>query len=556
MRLIPARKWAYVLFSALLQIAIFPIAGPLPYWRAFLCWFALISFLVALVEDSSQGRPVNIREAALLGYACGFVWYVGNCYWIYQTMRIYGGLPPVVSLGILILFALYLGLYHALFAVLVVIVRRSPLNIRGALLVAPFAWTAVELARSRITCFPWDLLGYSQVDNLYLSGAASLGGVMFVGFIIAGINAAMVPLFVRTGWKRVTSPLIGFAFAVGIQLSVTHLTMAPVATHAKEQVAVMMQENIEVGAVAKETAPLSLDQELTQFTAASLAPQGFSGKKGSERGWVAPGTMPPTEPTVIIFPEAPSHFMSSDPAFLAAMGKLATTANAPVIAGSLGVDRSSIPQRGYYLYDSASIFNKLGAYVGRYDKIHLVPWGEYIPFKQFFSFADKLTEGVGDMDRGSKRDVFPVAGHRFGVFVCYEAIFGDEVRQFALNNAEVLVNISDDGWYGDSGAPWQHLNMARMRAVENQRWLLRSTNTGVTTAIDPEGQIAFEAPRHIRGAFAFPFKFAPASYHTPYTRFGDWFAFLAAIVTGATLVASALLGRQAFRNVPDQSPMN
>ena len=232
--------------------------------------------------------------------------------------------------------------------------------------------------------------------------------------------------------------------------------------------------------------------------------------------------------------------MSSDPAFREAVGQLAIESRSTVIAGSLGVDRSQIPARGYYLYDSASIFDQAGQYSGRYDKIHLVPWGEYIPFKEFFSFADKLTEGVGDMDRGSHRTVFNLDGHRFGVFVCYESIFGDEVRQFALNGAEVLVNISDDGWYGDSGAPWQHLNMVRMRAVENRRWILRSTNTGVTTAIDTRGQIAYEAPRHVRGAFAFPFEYVPSDTASPYTKYGDFTAFLCAIVTIAVLVTLML----------------
>jgi apolipoprotein N-acyltransferase len=134
------------------------------------------------------------------------------------------------------------------------------------------------------------------------------------------------------------------------------------------------------------------------------------------------------------------------------------------------------------------------------------------------------------MDTGRGRSVFVTGGHTYGTFVCYESIFGDEVREFAKNGAEVLVNISDDGWYGDSGAPWQHLNMARMRAIENRRWLLRDTNTGITTAIDPQGRMAAQAPRHdVRAAFAFPFAFTQGT--TFYTRHGDWFAWFCALVT-------------------------
>ena len=177
------------------------------------------------------------------------------------------------------------------------------------------------------------------------------------------------------------------------------------------------------------------------------------------------------------------------------------------------------------------MFDRAGAAQGRYDKIHLVPWGEYVPFKHVFAFAEKLTEGVGDMDPGHERTVLRTGGHAYGVFICYESIFGDEVREFVENGAEVLVNISDDGWYGDTGAPWQHLNMARMRAIENDRYLVRSTNTGITTVIDPQGRVGVEAPRHVREAFALPFGYE--TRHTFYTRYGDWFAYLCALVTVA-----------------------
>jgi len=511
----------------------FPIAGPLPLWRAALCWVALVPFLLALVQTEPDDPPLSVWKGAMLGYLCGILWYIGNCYWIYQTMHIYGGLPGPVSFGILILFALYLGLYHALFAAVVVFVRSSRFGIRGALFVTPFAWVAIELARGRITCFPWDLLGYTQVDNLLVTGIATFGGVMAISFLIAAINAAIVPFFVRTGWPRVNVPVVAFVLAISLQLSQSKQSLKPIPNPSGQNVAVMMQENIEVGAVGKESDPLSMSQGLNQFSAASLHPAVPLRPQSRNPAWRY--DIPSKSPTVIIWPEAPSHFLSSDPSFRAAVGQLATTANALVIAGSLGVDRSSIPPRGYYLYDSASLFTAAGEYFGRYDKIHLVPWGEYIPFKQFFSFADKLTEGVGDMDRGDQRTVFSVGGHRYGIFVCYESIFGDEIRQFVNGNAEVLVNISDDGWYGDSGAPWQHLNMARMRAIENRRWILRSTNTG----IDPQGRVTLQAPRHVRGAFAFPFAFAPGDFHTFYTRYGDWFAFFCAIVTVIVLLLSA-----------------
>jgi apolipoprotein N-acyltransferase len=537
MRLIPVRAWALVVTSALLQVASFPIAGPLPAWRAALSWFALVPFLLALLEPARDEKPLRLRDSFMLGYLCGILWYIGNCYWIYQTMHIYGGLPEPVAFAILILFSLYLGLYHALFATIVSLLRSSDLGVKGALWLSPFAWVAVELARARITFFPWDLLGYSQVDNFLLTSLAPFAGVMAISFVVAAVNAMFAGLIARNSRKTIAGV---FAIVAIVQIFGgvrAHLiTQAP-----RRNAAVMMQENIAVGASGRDAKPLTLADEIAQFSGDSMLPKRFLGNSFGIDGmavagngvWTAGGIG--TAPTVIVWPEAPSHLLSNDPFFRASIAQLAKSTNAPAIIGSLGVDRSTVPQRGYYLYDSASLFDATGNYVSRYDKIHLVPWGEYIPFKQFFSFADKLTEGVGDMDRGHERSVFSTGGHAYGVFVCYESIFGDEVRQFVKNGAEVLVNISDDGWYGDSGAPWQHLNMARMRAIENHRWVLRDTNTGITTAIDPNGGMEAQAPRHVRGAYAFPFDFEPASNQTFYTRHGDWFAWLCAIVTVCAL---------------------
>ena len=528
MQSIPVRAWSLLFLSAILQVLCFPVEGPVPAWRASLSWIALVPFLLALLLSQAK-KPLTVVAAGGLGYICGILWYLGNCAWIYQTMYLYGGLPKPVSFSILILFALYLGLYHALFAALLVYVRRSRFGIFGALAAAPFLWVTVELARARITGFPWDLLGNAQVDNLLLTRVAPWAGVMSLSFVIVAANAAITWMFLWSGHGQVVTGLVGLASAVLLQLGgnppiVSRNSVTGIAAHASGT-AVLLQENLEVGAVGRSVQPVSASQEMDLFSEESLHPRSVSPFPS------APLREPfqANRPTLIVWPEAPSHLQSNDPAFRSAMADLARHASAPLIIGSLGVDFSPDPARGYYLYDSASLFQADGSYQGRYDKIHLVPWGEYIPFKNFFSFARKLTEGVGDMDRGTSRTVFTSQAHRYGVFVCYESIFGDEIREFALHGAEVLVNISDDGWYGDTGAPWQHLNMARMRAIENHRWLLRSTNTGVTAAIDPEGRLEAQAPRHVRGAFAFPFAFEQET--TFYTRHGDWFAYLCTLVT-------------------------
>ena len=175
MRSIPPRLWALAVLSGFLQVLPFPIAGPVPLWRTAFCWIALLPLLAALLGKNKTGDPLTPRQGAALGYACGFVWYLGNCYWIYQTMYLYGGLPKPVAAGILILFCLYLGLYHALFGTLIAASSRR-FGRQAALLIVPFAWVAVELARARITGLPWDLLGIAQVDNPLLIHLAPVTG--------------------------------------------------------------------------------------------------------------------------------------------------------------------------------------------------------------------------------------------------------------------------------------------------------------------------------------------------------------------------------------------
>jgi apolipoprotein N-acyltransferase len=190
------------------------------------------------------------------------------------------------------------------------------------------------------------------------------------------------------------------------------------------------------------------------------------------------------------------------------------------------------------IFNSAEFVAPDGQLLGRYDKIHLVPFGEYVPYKGLISFAGTLTQGVSNFSRGGIRKVFAANGHRFGVFICYEAVFADEVRQFAKNGAEVLVNISDDGWYGDTSAPWQHFNMARMRAIENRRWILRATNSGVTAAVDPFGRVTQSAPRHVMTSLAV--KYGYRSDTTFYSRHGDLFAKLCGIIAIAVAIWSFL----------------
>jgi apolipoprotein N-acyltransferase len=232
-------------------------------------------------------------------------------------------------------------------------------------------------------------------------------------------------------------------------------------------------------------------------------------------------------PSLVVWPESPAPFRDVDPKFQSAMRMVAEADKAPMIVGAIGMDADQTTQQ-YRIYNSASVFAQDGHVAGRYDKMHLVPFGEYIPAQKLFFFLHKVTASLPDTDAGTERKVFRLNGRRYGVFICYESVFGDEVRQFTRLGAEVLVNISDDGWYGDSSAPWQHLNMARMRAIENRRWILRDANNGVTATIDPYGTVRQSIPRH--QVDALPAQFGYSSEITFYTAHGDWLAELCAIV--------------------------
>ena len=252
-----------------------------------------------------------------------------------------------------------------------------------------------------------------------------------------------------------------------------------------------------------------------------------------------PQTRVTETPNLIAWPESPASFLDSDPAYRDFMEQLARNSSTPILADDLSfAGRNS--DGGYNLYNSASFFKEDGSYGGRYDKIHLVPFGEYVPYKPLFFFAGHLLDGLPFIP-GTQRVLFDDHGHKYGTFICYESIFGDEIRQFVGNGAQVLVNLSDDGWYGDTSAPWEHLDMVRMRAIENNRWVLRSTNTGVTASIDPYGRIVDQMPRHVRGALLARFNFIEGI--TFYTRHGDWIAWICAVLTAVLVTVSLLRSR-------------
>jgi apolipoprotein N-acyltransferase len=552
MRLIPPRLWAMAVLSGILQVLPFSIAGPTPLWRTAFCWIALLPLIWALIGNTKIGNPLTLLQGAALGYTNGIVWYLGNCYWIFQTMNLYGGLSRPIAAGILILFSFYLGLYHALFGGLIV-AFRARFGRQITLLLVPFAWVAVELACARITGLPWDLLGVAQVDNPLLTRLAPITGVYGLSFVIALVNSLWL-VRIRLRERRFTRPsltiggvIIVVVYILGLRLIANPKSESTTAT------ATLVQENLEVGAANKGPQPTT-QQFLDSFSYLSRHPSakfllGIPELPDTQAVYLIrhlpvdetdSSTSPSTPTDLIVWPESPAPFEDIDPQFRAAMSNLARGAQAPVIVGNTGFEPNTTVKSGYTPYNRASFINPDGTFVGHYDKMHLVPFGEYVPFKDLFFFAKNLLNEVGTFEPGTHQTVFATGGHTYGVLICYESIFGDEIRHLTQQGADVLINISNDGWYGDTSAAWQHLNMVRMRAIENHRWVLRATNTGVTVAINPYGRVTAALPRHLRSSIRVHFAYEHDL--TFYAAHGDLFAYACALVTILAL-AFSLRGR-------------
>jgi apolipoprotein N-acyltransferase len=547
--------WGLVLVSAALQIVIFPLPGM--YWLA---WIAVAPLLVAILRARSpqtlqlDGRarllPASPWQGFLLGYACGILWFAGTCYWIFDTMHRYGGMPLPAATLALILFCMYVGLYHGMFGLLLALVAGAGSNhsrsdkkldktglksaaagaaIRRALGAAPFLWVAVELARTRITAFPWELLGYAQTANFGLTRITTLTGVYGLSFEIALVNSVFAAAFLvpNDAPKERRKLLLAAACVAAMVLQAGQLLSPPPV--APDHTALLVQPNIPIlegGAWTKQY----FEDTLRDLTAKSLHPDGEAGERDNSHF------------DLIVWPESPSPFYTNDPMFRNAVSSLAKQSGTWVVAGAIGIT-PAMHSGGTtsQIFNSAALVNPQGEWVGRYDKVHLVPFGEYLPFPQLFAFAGGLTKEVGEFQRGSSHTPLNAGGERFGMFICYESIFPDEVRQGPLQGADALLNISNDGWYGDSGAWKQHLQQTEMRAIENDRWLLAGTNTGMTASIDPYGRIVAATPRKVRTTLAAPY--ALISGTTFYTRHGDWFAYLCAIISAGALLARFVFSR-------------
>jgi apolipoprotein N-acyltransferase len=537
-------RYAASILCGLLLVGCFPGL----HWH-FLVWVAVAPLLVALTSSS------RLRQVLLLGYITGAVFMAGSCYWLVYVMQRYGNLSAALSVGVVALLALIFALFFGAFGLAVGWAARRSQG--WALIISPFAWVAAELARTYlITGFPWNLLGYAVAAD-GLRQLASVTAVYGLSFLAVATSAVLVAVgrsggaaTARQAWLAPTL----FAGWVVLLLIANRLLAPPVAKPGPD-VAYLLQPDVPLDEwVQEKWAPWRDPRPLNRLVTDSLAgicsqtpaPNGAGslvlapalvqgltdGGENASSGGAAPVR-------IIIWAENPAPFyFPRDPVFAGAMAALARQAQAYVVFNTVtfaGPDYT-LPK------NSAIVLAPTGLSLLQYDKIHLVPFGEYVPAWAFPGKIGKITAQVGDFVPGSEYRTAASPKGAIGVFICYEDIFPQLVRRLTPVGPGVLVSISNDSWYDDSPAAAQHLEIARFRAVENRRYLLRATNDGITTAIDPYGRILESLPRHVERVLCARFAFVKVS--TFYTLHGDVFAWLCVAMT------LLILGRLALKSVP------
>jgi apolipoprotein N-acyltransferase len=465
-----------------------------------LAWIA-IGMLVVACCGAQPG------EATLYGFLHGFIFIPICVPWVDTVMQQYGNVDPWAAAGILGLMAVIIGLLTSIFSSSVALASRKSTALACTL--APFLWVALEFARTNFPYvgFPWNLTGYAASGNLAFVQLTTVTGIYGLSFVVAGYGAlAAYAVVTRAGraWKAVAGVTVAL-----ILIGVGGRWMVPAAK--ARYVAHLVQ---------------------TDFPQSESYPSNWSQLHAPEMDALENLSIDAAKraPGLIVWPEVPAPFSLQDTLFRARAMRIATTAGTDFL---VGVVDWKLEAGKWNAWNSAVLLNPSGQRVFTYDKVHLVPFGEYVPLRKWLTFAGRLTADIADFTPGTEYSVGKLPGGTFGVFICYEAVFPGEVRHFAANGAQLLITISNDGWFGKSAARAQHLMMARVRGVENRRWLLRDTNNGYTASIDPYGRYVARMAPDMRGQMDAPYDFR--SDLTIYSRFGDWFSWLCAILSLALL---------------------
>jgi apolipoprotein N-acyltransferase len=464
---------ALSLASGLMLVLIFP--------RWNLVWLAPVA-LAPLI--AACAREARWKRRFLLGWASGGLFWFFVCTWIQFVLEVHGGMGRWGGWGAFLLFALLKGLHTALFATLAGVLLRS----RWAALLVPALWTGIEYAHGSLGLawlglgFAWLQLGNAGADLPSAMRLAPVTGVYGLTFVFAMLGCGVALLAIGRPWRQI-SPL---ALLAGLFL----LPGSPPLVEGNTAVQVV-QPNIDTLVRPSQEIFTEIENRLRVL---------------SLRGSAA----------LIVWPEVPFGFYPEQPRFRNYLSEIARQAGTPLLMGGVAFSGERDPLNSAFLFDAS------GQPRQRYDKIRLVPFGEYIP--PAFGWVNRITREAGDFKPGLGVVTMNVDGHSLGAFICYESAFPSLVRQFTARGAKFLVNLSNDGYFGDSAAREQHLELVRMRAAENRRWILRSTNDGITAMIDPAGRVTERLPGFVQTATLMTFRYLDEM--TPYVRYGDWFAWL------------------------------
>jgi apolipoprotein N-acyltransferase len=459
------------------------------FYLIFLGWISLIPLLYIILKKTP-------KQSFLLGLAAGFSYYAILIYWIPFVPAHYGGLSIGISLLIYIILVLFLALFWAFFCLLWTKIYQSfP---RLAFLLTPFLWISFEyIITYFLTGFPWGLLGSSQYSNIYFIQLASITGVYGLSFVLVLFQS----MFLYSMKYREKAPFfIGLALVLLIHLG-GFLSIEKSPDTEKSFTAAVIQGNVSSNMYWQSTST----REIWNYFSRHLELSHKAYVKGSR---------------LIVWPEfsVPICFSCSEDIQLAFKGKLYQFVQGTRSTLLLGTNEKAGTHRNIQYYNTAICLSP-DLSMSLYYKMHLVPFGEYTPYKKIFFFLEKMTTAIGDISPGTQYSLHQFENTKFGSPICYEIIFPDLVRKFVKKGASFLVTITNDGWYEKSAAPYQHFSIAVLRAVENRRYLLRAATTGISGIIDPFGRIVSKSElmtqTYLTG------NITPSQKLTFYTKFGD-----------------------------------
>ncbi len=507
-------------FSGILLALSFPL--PRGTTLSPIAWFCLVPLILSLAQASP-------KRAFGLGLLSGVIGNFGIFYWIPYCMINYASMSKAIAYFALLLLVLLLALFFAVFAWLT---RLAQLHLKISLLLfGPLLWVSLEYLRNYFPLggFPWALLGSSQYKFLPAIQIAELGGIWIVSWLVALVNFGIASLFQK--WPVSRKSLIEFSIALMVflaSLGYGALRMRSVdrafAPQPEIKVAII-QGNIDQG---EKWSPFYFWSSLSRHVALS---QSLLKDPHDLLVW-------PEAALTDFFNENWDNRTESD------VVKEIGVFDAYFLFGSISREYRGEKR---LIYNSAYVLSPFGEkLVGRYDKMHLVPFGEYVPMQKLLFFVDAIAKGnAGSTDAGSKIEVFDLGKYKLACVICYELIFPSQVRLFVKAGASVMATITNDAWFGPTSAPYQHNSNIVFRAIENRVYFLRAANTGVSSICDPCGRILSSTKIFEIAALEGKVKASPL--HTPYTRLGDWFPFAAVALTSLGLVV-ILFGKRKVKS--------